>query len=862
MISIQSRAKLPNQFRQSISVLLALVFFIAPLCAQQPITTPAAPLAQKSAPPKAPAASLETLLSYDAYKVYGEVRDVGEMLSTSDELLDPVMKLSDPPKEIKELSKFLKANAALLTASRMIFAMWPARAGIPDFVAAIEMSSTEDAAKLEPKINRLLPLIMPTPIPILTPTPLPLENPNQTSTEKDTAVKKPEVATSSSEGPASLAAQNNKPTQAQLQTKPAIETSSEPPAPPFVVSRSGKLIFVSDKPFKLEKLHPAGSKLLIEDQNFLTARNRFPTESQFIYVNVALKDQTKPPPPTKEEIAANQARMEKEIEEANKEAQNSEAMPDAMASPSPEATPQNLNPEVNVQTTEDKGVLGVVTVPAATPTPTKPELAQAAAFSQMGSIFALLADGEPEWPDGVGIAISQEPDAYVVRAILVGPENAKRLVIPFAPQLFAGRAYLPNAPSVLPDDTEVFVSGSFDSQKTYDAMVARLEKVQSDQEAEIRKISAERQMAGSFLTTAKTMSDPFTEFEKKGGFKIREDLLPALGNEIALGASMKGLSSFGFGSMMAPFPTAAPEAGKEDQVKAEKEREAQSAPVMLISVRDREAARKLMPMVLNGLGIGEANLIAQTERRDDTEMVNFAGAFAYAFVGDFVVISTTPTVKHVIDCYLNHQTLSSNGSFRNFTHWQPREMIGQIYISPVMMESYQKAIHDPKQTMAASMREFLTRLNPMPQAVTYALSSESAGTVHELHVPKALVIASIAGAASFSKEPPPEMNEQIAISGLHIIASAEESYKATAGKGSYGTLDQLFAQKLLGRKMLEEYGYKFDVATSSDHFEATATPVEYGKGGRRSFFVDQTGVVRGDDHGGAPANAADKPAQQ
>src|SRR5438132_4426560 len=89
---------------------LALILIVAsasfPVTAQQPTTTP--PNAQKSVAPKAPGAAFETLLSYDAYKVYGEVRDVGQMLSTSDDFLDPVMKLSDPPKEIKELAKFLK----------------------------------------------------------------------------------------------------------------------------------------------------------------------------------------------------------------------------------------------------------------------------------------------------------------------------------------------------------------------------------------------------------------------------------------------------------------------------------------------------------------------------------------------------------------------------------------------------------------------------------------------------------------------------------------------------------------------------------------------------------------------------------
>jgi hypothetical protein len=59
---------------------------------------------------------------------------------------------------------------------------------------------------------------------------------------------------------------------------------------------------------------------------------------------------------------------------------------------------------------------------------------------------------------------------------------------------------------------------------------------------------------------------------------------------------------------------------------------------------------------------------------------------------------------------------------------------------------------------------------------------------------------------------------------------------------------------------MDKYGYNFEITVmGGDQFQAVATPREYGKTGKRSFFVDKSGVVRGDDHGGAPATAADKP---
>ena len=40
-------------------------------------------------------------------------------------------------------------------------------------------------------------------------------------------------------------------------------------------------------------------------------------------------------------------------------------------------------------------------------------------------------------------------------------------------------------------------------------------------------------------------------------------------------------------------------------------------------------------------------------------------------------------------------------------------------------------------------------------------------------------------------------------------------------------------------------------------FALVATPNEYGKNGRRSFFLDSTGIMRGVDKQGAAANSTD-----
>jgi hypothetical protein len=54
------------------------------------------------------------------------------------------------------------------------------------------------------------------------------------------------------------------------------------------------------------------------------------------------------------------------------------------------------------------------------------------------------------------------------------------------------------------------------------------------------------------------------------------------------------------------------------------------------------------------------------------------------------------------------------------------------------------------------------------------------------------------------------------------------------------------------------YAYELKLKASGKGFEATATPVKYGRRSRRSFFVDETGKIRHADKEGLPATAADE----
>ena len=799
------------------SLVIATALVTAPLLAQRPTTPPAKPQAPREATPRIPDPTFETLLGADTYKLYGEVRNVGQLLSTGGvgEIVDPIIKLANPPPEFQSIIKFLKKNDEALATSRLLFASWPARADVPNAFVAIEFATPEEAAKFSPKLETFLPTVLP-PVPI---EPEPKPNP-------------PPEAKPSEPGNQPMAETRKEGTQASPPAeKRAGSARTEAPQEhlPFVISHKGNLVFISDKSFKFEKLHPASSKALAEDQSFRIAHDRFSNESIFLYFSVALEDRSKPlaspTPVVTVKVAEPSAR--------------------------PQSDPSTRPPSSSSETPDETRNVMLVGAPQSTPEPpppvrTRQQQAQMNASSQMGQMLDLLGVGEPQWPEAVGVALVLDNNEYVVRAILIEPPERRKLLLPFLPQLLSGATYAAEAPQVLPDDTEAFVSASIDLSQTYEGM---------RKEAEIRAKASARQIQ----TSAKDAPlDAFAEFEKKAGFKIKDDLLPTLGNEIAVGGSLKTLQGVGvFGAPPPPKPSPSPGEATTDHTKG-----SDVFPMLLIAVKDRDGARRLMPHVLDGLGMGEANMIAQVEKHDDAEIVNYAGLFAYAFVGNFLVISEAATVRHVVEAWSNHQTLGSNATYRNFTRWQARQTLGQIYVSPALMDSYREQLNKQAPKMDPALRDSLMSLSPAPQAISYSLTNEGFGALHELHLPKDLVIAMVAGtSASMSaiKQGSPETNEMIAIGGLRMVANAENTYSAGVGKGSYGTLDQLVAQKLVMLELFKDYGYKIDLVVVGDQFEAVATPVEYGKTGSRSFFVDKSGVVRGDDHGGGPATVGDKP---
>ncbi len=779
-------------------LLITVILITTPLSAQR--RRPAAPKPQPPAQPAQVALTFETFLAADSYKIYGEVRGVGQVFRSAglNEVLDPLIRFMSPPKEFKSLVNWLNSHADALTTSRLMFAAWPSRPKLPNALVVIEFATTEEAQKFEPQLRGFLPKLLPTP------TPEPASNP------------------ANAEG-------------AKSDPKPKAAQPTAPPAPPFILKQSGPLVFISDTTFTFKALRPTSSKLMAEDHNFRQVHDRFNTESLFVYVDALALE--------KEE----RERMRQMEEEQEKRKAAEAANPAKVVDEKSEEKEEEVSPEElqNPQAPPHSGEVTLGTLQGQ-PQPNEPQVIAETFLSPIELLSGAFFRSRPTWPDAIGIAVNLDPDSYVLRVLLLNGPDVKGNPIPIVPQLVTGPPLTFEAPSILPADTEMLVTASLDYPQIYEGFI----KAANPENEAMRGI-------GRVPVRDERSAGPFVVYETQLGIKIKDDLLPLLGNEIAVSLPMKTLG-------VVPAKSSATPAQKSDN---EPEREENKKPdepnvVVAVSVRDREGVRTLLPKLIESVGFKGAGMLAQTEKRDDTELVSYANAFAYAFIGNFLVISPdAQAVRHVVDSYLKNETLASDSNFRNFTRWQPRQLLGQVYFSPALMDGYNLVAKDANVLANDKLRDLIARLSPTPEAVTYAISNDGLGPLHELHVPRNLVLLMIAAAATESSQPPLVRNEAMAQAALRVLSSAEATYQATMGNGKYGTLEQLIQQGLVAKDLLEKHGYKIELTVSGDKFEASAVPVEYGKTGRMSFFVDETAQLRGGDHGGGPATVSDKPVQ-
>jgi hypothetical protein len=799
-----------------------------------------------------PERSIEEMLSADGYGVYAEVRNVGT-LARAEELKAAVATLGlvgpEESEPLRDFFNFVSNNADALAEARAVLTFLPTRAGLPQALVALELPSAESAAAFEPKFRRVVG--------------------QQAEVIENIIGAQPEPAHAGRKAAAKVAAGQGADSQN------------------YFVKRFGRLLLASESPFTLKRLRgEEGAGALAENVRFQSARNRLGSDSIFVYVDTTLAQQgyaverqkaqeareaaraaepapsaaqTSTPTPTASSTPTLTATTQATPATAGQTTTQATPAPSPSASPSPQSEASAQPVPTPEQPTEENAA-GVSSAGAGAPvivgevkdaaradasTATRPSEEQVTVW-RMGGVLGSIFRGAPRIPGAVALGLGFDGGALRVRLAVENTPDGVVSVIPFLPNIISGPPVNAAAAEVAPADADIFFTASLDWTQIYTAALGTASLSPEYTRAlweDVEGADTAGMKAGEKQPTA---DETVAAVEKLFGFKFREDLLPALGNEVAVSAPF---DSF-FGGFRANGP---------GEKKSEKESEPGIA--LIVSLNNPDKIREILPRVLTALSFASTGApFAPPEKREGFE-IRAAGGVAYAIIDNFLVVSEEArAVRHCIDAYAARRTLAAADSYRDSTQWQARQKLAEAYVSEALMRS---TVENTKKISGAStdpvVRGLLAQLDARPEPASYEVTNEGDMLVHELRLPLSLVRAYAVSALIGVKDAPVISGETTALYALNRIRDAERDFKIHKKKERYGTLEELAGEQLLEKDFIARLEYKIELNAVGDKFEATATPKNYGKTGRRSFFLDETGTVRAADHKGRPATADDTP---
>jgi hypothetical protein len=788
-----------------------------------------APQTQTSRRPE-PDLSFEEMLAADSYSVYAEVRRVGT-LAQGEELKMAVGALDlfgAETKPLTDLFRFVSDNAETLAEARVVVTLMPARASLPQTLLAVELPSTEAAVAFEPKLRRML---------------------GEQIREVKKAIE-PEVVKQETGG------------QTRSPVKQKGEPKGEPKtgAPDFALRRVGRWLIAAESPFTLRALRgEEGEARFADSARFQSVRSRFSAETLFVYVDTnvaqqgwALQQQKASEAQSNVALTATtEDNPRVSVEVAEKGPTLSAPTTAQTQAPAPASTPEQSGEDAEAAQSEmepapDRSRLSEAEenlnkLPPP-PKPTEEELA----LRGMGSVLENLWGGVPRIPGAVALGAGLERGALVLRLAVENTPDGTIALIPFLPNIVSGPPVTADAASVAPADSELFFAASLDWTQIYNSTLGAA----SVNPTKLSASWGEEPEAAGKGERPPTAEQSIAAVEKLFGFKFKEDLLPALGNEVAFSMPLD-TGDFGFGARRRVEP--------EKEKKEEKD--AEPGFIYIASLNNPDKMREILPRALFALGFTATSGAERPPEKRLGFEIHDAGALSYVIINNFLVLGELKAVRYCIDSYDKRQTLADSNAYRDATSWQAKQKLVHLFVSDTIMRN---VIDETKKRSGEStdpvVRALLTQLETaQPEPASYEATNEGDLILHELRLPLSLVRSYAVAMTISVKDAPVITGESMAIYALSNIVHAEDAFKDGKKKERYGTLEELVAERLLEKNFDEHMEYRIELNAAGDKFEATATPKTYGKSGRRSFFVNEMATTRGADHKGQPANADDPP---
>ena len=347
---------------------------------------------------------------------------------------------------------------------------------------------------------------------------------------------------------------------------------------------------------------------------------------------------------------------------------------------------------------------------------------------------------------------------------------------------------------------------------------------------------------------SKSFAQEVAEIEQNLGVSLRTELLPAIGTEFALTGTLDGLFG-GRGGYREGMP--------------------RPLSVLIVEVRDADLAKRALVRALASAA-PDAPQIPSVDYKG-VELFQGPGV-AVAFVPGFGIVGDVDDVRRCVDAHVSGQTLQKSGEFLSQSSGWAGDGLLATYESAAYRDAVEKADAKMRETTEGEA------IDPTPYLFMRGVTSSIPRVIHrdgtgvhwEASVPSTLLagvgemLLKEALAAAQPKAPPPPESDSVVAGALRMLASAEAVFQSQNDR--FATVEELVGASMLDADDLERVsraGYSVlvtpDGTGDGATFQILATPVEYGKPGKLSFYIDHSYVIRAADKQGAPAGAGDPP---
>lgn len=778
--------------------------------------------------------TFDTFLAADSYAIYGEVRSINQFNRAVIELMQPASQVDDKlsfvfAQEVFNISQlpfdFYKGHEKELEGARQMFANLAVRDGLPEAISAIEFATTEAAAKFADDYHKFTELRV------------------KELNAKLSAAASKDKATST-----------NKPDDGK-------ETSSTN-ALNVVIKRIGALVVFSSQPINFKALRPKDSLPLNANPSFQNARNRFAEDLFFIYYDQKLlskKYEKTRVEMERAQAAEKKAEMERAanaVGQAVNEAQTTKNNPTPsapttasdVAMTSPTVTVENDEPPPAQNTTSSAKSSDVQTPNDESNKQsgeTKNASVEVSGLIQSIIFSAGRGNRDSTLPEAISLGVKIKDDALDLRLLLVNNPSAPTSVIPYFFALPAGLPVTAEPPSLVPDDADIIIRTSIDATRLYETFIASSAPPTSD-------VMTEQTSSNK---SAQSTAPQIAALEKLLGFSIKDDLLPSIGNEVVLMIPARE-----FLGSKAARPSAANKSKEESE---------QTGYAVFVTLNNADKIRTLIQRA--GLFLG----FNASEKYNDADISVSPNGVISVIDNTLIVAPDLTTMRHIVDSRRDARTVNSSLDFTTATAWQSRLTLMQVYVSKSLLKRYFDRERADLESFDPQMRDFLARFHREPAAITHTATGDGTNVMHEIHLPKNVLTTFIAQESVSSKTSSMRYKEELARNALRTVHGVERRYFDTHKR--FATLQELTENRRDQSKnqndetdlseFLPSYyrnllDYQLNLTITGDNFEATAIPKEYGKTGRRSYFIDKSGVLRGADHKGKPASADDPTIEQ